>query len=537
MNSVLLSKKENIKLRKSLERLSNRGKTDQAIEICLSKISQGDINPVIHLFLGDLYLKKHLDIHQAKDFIDEAITQYQIALESDMETYELYYKLGCAFYHKGDLDKAINYFNITIDKKYNHSESYLMLARTYSKKSNFIEALEYAKKAIKYSKLKSASAHYLVYNLYKITGQNSFCRRLKQLFELCLYVITLPFDKEASLNLMRTISYLKFLPTIFRAIIEVQKNDYEKAIEIYRKAIEKAPRCVQLYCLLGLVYRMMGRFDDAICEYKMSIWLDSLNIGAYRELCQLYEEIGDYDNAILIYLKLIDIQPHIAEYQSNLGNLLYLKGDIKGALARYQNAITLNPNPLWTSVIAQTLGYVFQESGINKDAAILAYQAAYLLTPKDIDIYINLGSAFYEKSEYENALLVYRQALNLEPHNSKIHCNIAYLHWGIGNIDEAIKEYELAIKYDPTYDIAYNNLGVIYLDDLGRVHKAIEMFTEAITYNPNYALAHYNLARSIALSGDEIEAAKLFQVALDINSITHEIDPEEIVEKINALFK
>ena len=131
---------------------------------------------------------------------------------------------------------------------------------------------------------------------------------------------------------------------------------------------------------------------------------------------------------------------------------------------------------------------------------------------------------------------MYRQALNLQPHNPKIHCNIAFLYWGIGNTEEAIKEYELAIKYDYTYDIAYNNLGVIYLDDLGRVQHAIELFTKAITYNPNYALAHYNLARSIALSGDNVEAAKLYQVAYDINSITNEMDPMEITDRLNELF-
>ena len=39
-----------------------------------------------------------------------------------------------------------------------------------------------------------------------------------------------------------------------------------------------------------------GQYDDAINEYKMAIWLDSLNIPAYRHLCQAYEEQGDYDD-------------------------------------------------------------------------------------------------------------------------------------------------------------------------------------------------------------------------------------------------
>ena len=99
-----------------------------------------------------------------------------------------------------------------------------------------------------------------------------------------------------------------------------------------------------------------------------------------------------------------------------------------------------------------------------------------------------------------------------------------------------MREYEYAIQYDNSYSIAYNNLGVIYLDDLGRVKEAIDMFKKAVEYNPNYALAHFNLARSIAITGDKIEAAKLYQIAQDVNKITNEIDPQDNTDKINALF-
>ena len=268
----------------------------------------------------------------------------------------------------------------------------------------------------------------------------------------------------------------------------------------------------------------------------MAIWLDSLNIPAYRHLCQAYEEQGDYDRAIEIYLKLISIMPTVPDFHSNLANLYYVKGDIPSAISQYQTAITLNPNNQWTSVIAQTLGFVYQENQNNLDAAICSYQNAYTMTPEDIDIYINLGSAFYDKEDYDNAVTVYRKALELDPENSKIHCNLGFLHWGKGNTEEAIKEYELAIKYDENYDIAYNNLGVIYLDDLGRVQKAIELFKKSAETNPNYALAHFNLARAITIVGDKIEAAKLYQIAQDINKVTNEIDPQDIVDKINGLF-
>ena len=79
---------------------------------------------------------------------------------------------------------------------------------------------------------------------------------------------------------------------------------------------------------------------------------------------------------------------------------------------------------------------------------MLAYQSAFLLTPKDIEIYINLGSAFYDKGEYENSLLVYKKALDLEPKNSKIHCNIAYLYWGMGKIDDRLARDGIGIQHE-----------------------------------------------------------------------------------------
>lgn len=131
---------------------------------------------------------------------------------------------------------------------------------------------------------------------------------------------------------------------------------------------------------------------------------------------------------------------------------------------------------------------------------------------------------------------VYRNALDLDPKNAQIHCNLGFLYWGKGDIDEALKEYSLAIEFKPDYDIAYNNMGVIYLDDLGRVRQAIDLFKKSVEFNPNYALAHFNLARAIAITGDKIEAAKLYQIAQDINKVTNEIDPQDILDKINALF-
>ena len=522
------------KLKKEIDKFYKSGNIQKAIEACRGAILQDENNPEFHIKLGDLYIEWHLDIHQIKQYADDAITEYQRALESCVDSAEVYYKIGMAFYYKRELEKAVNYFKLALEHNTKLAEAQFMIAEISMKKGDFIEAVEAAQKAIAIAPFTSSRANFLIFCILSLSNKAKWYQKYSKLL---FSFLTLPFDKYAIKEVIRRISYLKFLPVLLKTSAMVfLKGFNQQILDIYRETIDKAPGFVELYINLGRVYYELKRYDDAICEYKMAIWLDSLNLRAYYYLCQLYEEIRDFDNAIETCKKLIELQPHIADFHCRIAQYFYLKGEITRAIEHYQTAVTLNPNPQWTSVVAQTLGFIFQENTKDLDAAISSYQNAYNLNPGDVDIYLNLGNVFFEKGSYDNALIVYKKALELSPHNARLHCNLGYLYWGKGNIEEAIKEYEKAIKYDNTYDIAYNNLGVIYLDDLGRVKKAIELFEAAKKYNPNYALAHYNLARSIAITGDKVEAAKLYQIALDINTYTQELDPADIEEKIQDLF-
>jgi len=514
-----------------------KNKMFDKIERCRLDLQKDPTNPSLHVRMGDLYLQWHLDIFNAGQYIDEAITEYQLAMESLIDSHEIFYKLGVAFYHKGDIDKSINYFTMALEKKNNYYEAFYMLSEAFVRKAHFSDAIDAAEAAIECTRFGSSSAHFMLYKLYEASSFKSFKTKLKALKQRIISILLFPFDRIARKSFIKSVLYLKFLPLFIKGFYAIQLKDYAGAIELYKNASDDVPGFAPFYCVLGDIYLSTGYFEDAITEYKMAIWLDSFNIAAYRHLCRAYEEQGDYNKAIETYNKLIAMAPNLPDLYSNLANIYYIKGEFDLAISNYQTAITLNPNRAWTSVIAQTLGFVYQENKDDPDSAISAYQTAYVLTPDDIDIYVNLGSAFYDKEDYENALAIYRQALEFEPHNPKIHCNLGFLYWGKGDTEEAMKSYELAIKYNENYDIAYNNLGVIYLDDLGRVKQAMELFKKAVDSNPNYALAYFNLARATTIVGNKIEAAKLYQAAQDINKITQEIDPKDIADKISELFE
>ena len=136
--------------------------------------------------MGDLYLDRHLDIYQSKQYIDEAITEYQKAAEVLIDNSEIYYKIATALFYKGEYDKAINYFNISIEKNGNKSECYYMISVCLQKKDRFQDALEYLELALKNTVFKSSKMHYSKFRLLNSLYFSSKSKKFIALIELIL---------------------------------------------------------------------------------------------------------------------------------------------------------------------------------------------------------------------------------------------------------------------------------------------------------------------------------------------------------------
>jgi len=79
-------------------------------------------------------------------------------------------------------------------------------------------------------------------------------------------------------------------------------------------------------------------------------------------------------------------------------------------------------------------------------------------------------------------------------------------------------------------------LGVIYLDGIGSAEEALSYIEKAIAVNPNYTLAYFNAGRAAQTMGENNEAAKYYQMALDLNMLTCELDEDDIKDRLYGLF-
>jgi len=215
---------------------------------------------------------------------------------------------------------------------------------------------------------------------------------------------------------------------------------------------------------------------------------------------------------------------HVGESESffNSGWDKWNKGDNKGAIADYNQAIKLNPD---FAAAYNNRGIARRALG-GKKAAIADYDQAIKLKSDFADAYYNRGNVRSDLGDNKGAIADYGKAIEINKNWGGFSDNYyglptAYMNRGIarselGDQQAAIADYDQAIKLNPDYADAYNNRGIAR-SNLGDKQAAIADYDQAIKLNPDFAKAYNN--RGIARSdlGDKQAAIADYDQALKLN--------------------
>lgn len=104
--------------------------------------------------------------------------------------------------------------------------------------------------------------------------------------------------------------------------------------------------------------------------------------------------------------------------------------------------------------------------------------------PDDMQSTLILANLLHDSHLFEQAILYYSRYLSVNEEDVNARVDMAICLFEIGRSDEAIEEIEKALKYDPNHQLAYYNLGVIYLGK-GEIQKANEYFRKCINIDPD----------------------------------------------------
>uniref|UniRef100_W5NCP5 Bardet-Biedl syndrome 4 n=1 Tax=Lepisosteus oculatus TaxID=7918 RepID=W5NCP5_LEPOC len=201
------------------------------------------------------------------------------------------------------------------------------------------------------------------------------------------------------------------LTFVMLAKIHLLEGDIEKAVEVYKKAVEFSPENTELLTTLGLLY---------------------LQLGAYQKA---FEHLGN----ALTY------NPNNYKAILAAGSMMQTHGDFDVAMTKYRVAACAVPEspPLWNNIGMCFFGkkkYV---------AAISCLKRANYLAPFDWKILYNLGLVHLTMQQYASAFHFLSAAINLQPKMGELYMLLAAVALtNLEDVENAKRSYEQAVSLD-----------------------------------------------------------------------------------------
>jgi len=233
------------------------------------------------------------------------------------------------------------------------------------------------------------------------------------------------------------------------------EEDNERAIELFRQAIELEPESPLIYSALA---------DALIQEYGLFSDNDP----------DLLNQSRDYAN------KALAGDPLLAEGHKSLGLIFIYEGKKEEAIGEYKKALEINEN----------------------------YTEAY----------INLGMLYLNEKELDKASEMFKQALYTNESSPEAHKELANSYFLKEDFNKAIDSYRQAlhIGFLNAHSLfqTYNNLSLCYRYR-GMYKEALKNMKEALTLKPNYGPLYFEIAEAFRLNGDKKEALENYRLYLE----------------------
>ena len=514
-----------------------------------------------------------------KSDLDNAVDNYIDAIKFNPNIAEAYYRLASLLWDKGEINlaSAIEQCKSAINLSPDNPNARIYTAYFLEMAKNYDEAEKEFKEAIKLNPLKSARSRLSLASMYLdkmhetninakdfsqtlyyiLSGSLSIALDAPSVKMLCKNIsknLSLMFYDFAGKILEKTKNYsmaIKAYDTAanktgqnevyYRKIgdINVKEDDIKTARNSYLKALENNPYNRDLLFKVATLTQVYFEddVDTAIDCYTKLLEIESNNANIYYELGHLYLKKDDMINSVNAFKLAMEKDSENPFYHNALAYALVRADQYDEACEHYKFAIDKNPSPEWTAIVCQALSSLYRNVYDDIDTAIDLLKNAIILDENNDESFVELGDIYSETEDIDSAIKAYCEAIKLNPKNAVTYNKCAMALWQKDYIEEAIIAYHKAIGLDPTYAAAYNNLGVIYLDGIRNLKEAKKLFEKAISIKENYVMAHFNLGRVLQLQGQNVEAAKCYQKALELNEIENELDSNEINRRLYELFE
>jgi tetratricopeptide (TPR) repeat protein len=302
--------------------------------------------------------------------------------------------LGEYLFHLGQKEDAIAQFQTAVQESPGNAEAYANLGGALLDEGNIDEAILELRQSLAIDPTITDACYDLGDALLREGRAGEAIAPLRQ----CLAID--PTDANAG--------YL-----LGNALLRLGRND--EAIAQYREVLHIDPADSAAHNNLGVALRHEGRAEEALAEYREAIRLDPAYFDAHHNLGSALLDLGQTDNAIAEYRAALQANPASARTHSDLAAALLRQGAASEAIANLQQALSLEPaNPDFLNALAIILAAAPQSSLRDGPLAVqLAAKASEATGGANPVILRTLAAAYAQAGRFPEAAQTAQKALHL----------------------------------------------------------------------------------------------------------------------------
>jgi tetratricopeptide (TPR) repeat protein len=123
---------------------------------------------------------------------------------------------------------------------------------------------------------------------------------------------------------------------------------------------------------------------------------------------------------------------------------------------------------------------------VDAASAIKVLERQAAARPGDPRPQLELANFLYDHKQFEQAVLWYQKALKLDPRNASARTDLGTSYYNLGRADEALREYRKSLEIDPRHQPTLYNMVLVNLEGTHNFAAARQAWEQLHGLNPQY---------------------------------------------------
>lgn len=226
----------------------------------------------------------------------------------------------------------------------------------------------------------------------------------------------------------------------------LNNQEYEMAINQYRKALSINPDMGEAWANLGVALKQLQDYPNAMAAFEKAITFGNIPHDAvYYNMAEVFQTLGQPDKAVEYFYKSAEAAPFpMASYQK--------AGELLNNLGKYDQAFSAFDLALKHACTMHNcyVGMLKRDYHLFSDS----------LEKQNINRLTDRYKASPDLSHYDE--LTFQTALAKNPYLASIHNQIGYAYAMNKEYQKAIESFNTALKIKPDFQNARSNLNAAY---------------------------------------------------------------------------